>query len=59
MTVTVLAAFAAGGAANATNYKYCLKSSPGPGDCKYQTYKQCQAAMSGINATCVRNYGPR
>ncbi|HEX7883533.1 MAG TPA: DUF3551 domain-containing protein [Afipia sp.] len=45
--------------ADARQYKYCLKSSPGPGDCKYSSYQQCQAAASGINATCVRNYGPR
>ncbi len=46
-------------AAEARGYPYCLKSSPGPGDCKYKSYRQCQAAASGLNATCVRNYGPR
>lgn len=46
-------------AAEARNYAYCLKSSPGPGDCKYNSYRQCQAAASGLNASCVRNYGPR
>jgi len=45
--------------ADARGYRYCLKSSPGPGDCKYKSYRQCKAAASGINATCVRNYGPR
>lgn len=45
--------------ADARGYRYCLKSSPGPGDCKYTSYRQCQAAASGLNATCVRNYGPR
>lgn len=45
--------------AEARNYRYCLKSSPGPGDCKYSSYRQCKAAASGLNATCVRNYGPR
>lgn len=45
--------------ADARGYRYCLKSSPGPGDCKYSSYRQCKAAASGLNATCVRNYGPR
>lgn len=45
--------------AEARGYRYCLKSSPGPGDCKYSSYRQCKAAASGLNATCVRNYGPR
>lgn len=45
--------------ADARGYRYSLKSSPGPGDCKYSSYRQCQAAASGLNATCVRNYGPR
>ena len=38
---------------------YCLQTSPGPGDCKYASLKQCQAAMSGTGGTCVRNTGPR
>lgn len=45
--------------ADARGYKYCLKSSPGPGDCKYSSYRQCMASASGLNAICVRNYGPR
>lgn len=51
--------FAFGGQAEARGYSYCLKSSPGPGDCKYSSYRQCMAAASGLNAICVRNYGPR
>jgi hypothetical protein len=43
----------------AGGYAFCLKNSAGPGDCKYQTMAQCQAAMSGTNSECVRNVGPR
>jgi hypothetical protein len=39
--------------------RYCLKNSPGPGDCKYSSYRQCMASASGTSAICVRNYGPR
>lgn len=45
--------------AEARSYKYCLKTSIGPGDCKYSSYKQCQAALSGTQGDCVRNNGPR
>ena len=45
--------------ADARSYRYCLKSSVGPGDCKYNSYRQCQAALSGTTGTCVRNSGPR
>ena len=47
------------GKAQARSYAYCLKSSEGPGDCKYSSYRQCKAAASGTIGTCVRNYGPR
>ncbi len=57
--VAAVLAIAASGAADAKSYKFCLKTSPGSGDCKSQTYKQCQAAMSGTEGTCVKNYGPR
>jgi hypothetical protein len=42
----------------ARGYRYCLKTSAGPGDCKYGSYRQCKAAASGTGASCVRNYGP-
>ena len=45
--------------ASATSYPYCLKTSIGPGDCKYTTLQQCQATLAGIGGDCVRNYGPR
>lgn len=38
---------------------YCLKTDIGPGDCKYQTMQQCQAALSGTGGDCVKNVGPR
>lgn len=43
----------------AGSYSYCLQTAPGPGDCKYTSLKQCQAAMSGTVGTCVKNAGPR
>lgn len=43
----------------AGGYTYCLQTSPGPGDCKYTSLKQCQAALSGTVGTCVRNNAPR
>lgn len=46
-------------AAEARSYSYCLKSSIGPGDCKYSSYRQCQASASGVGGTCERNRGPR
>ncbi len=55
----VVFAFGSSGAEAAPSYKYCLKNSPGPGDCKYSSYRQCMASASGTGATCVRNYGPR
>jgi hypothetical protein len=59
MVAAILGTIAAVGAAEARGYPYCLKTSPGPGDCKYKTYRQCEAARSGQFGTCVRNYGPR
>ena len=61
---TVLLAIATGaavstltiGAAQAQQYPYCLKNSPGPGDCKYSTYEQCLATAWGINGYCQPNY---
>jgi hypothetical protein len=61
---TILFAMAAGavvslldvGAAQAQNYPFCLKTGPGPGDCKYDTYAQCLATASGIYGYCQPNY---
>lgn len=32
--------------------RYCLKRGPGPGDCKYSSYRQCQASASGVGGSC-------
>lgn len=57
--LAVAGIFGSSGAEAARGYKYCLKNSPGPGDCKYSSYRQCMASASGTGAICVRNYGPR
>lgn len=31
----------------ARDYPFCRKGEAGPGDCKYDTYEQCAAAVSG------------
>lgn len=41
--------------AKAEKYEYCLKNGPGPGDCKYATYAQCQASVSGRRGYCQRD----
>lgn len=43
----------------AGGYSYCLRTSAGPGDCKYKSFQQCQAALSGTLGSCERNTGPR
>lgn len=47
------------GAAQAQNYPYCLKMGPGPGNCMYSTYQQCQATASGTGYYCQPNYALR
>ncbi|WP_424630444.1 DUF3551 domain-containing protein [Bradyrhizobium sp. SYSU BS000235] len=47
------------GAAQAQNYPYCLKTGPGPGNCMYSTYRQCQASASGTGYYCQPNYALR
>jgi hypothetical protein len=65
-TLAMLAAVAAAGAtlagaapAAAYDYPWCLQGGrdAGPGDCSYQSYAQCQASASGLNAYC--NVNPR
>jgi Protein of unknown function (DUF3551) len=65
--ILATAALAFGGDANArpaqgffaNNYQFCLKNSPGPGDCKYVTYQQCQASLVGQRGYCQENPGIR
>jgi hypothetical protein len=61
MRIMILAAMAAafiaalGASAAEAGSRYCLKRSPGPGDCKYSSYRQCQASASGVGGTCERS----
>jgi hypothetical protein len=59
MAVAALIFLATAGFAEASSARYCLRTSAGPGDCRFSTMKQCRAASSGIGGTCVRNYGRR
>ena len=58
LTLATLAASTAlhVGAAQAQVYPFCLLSGPGPGDCKYTSYDQCQATASGTGKYCQPNY---
>jgi hypothetical protein len=47
------------GAAQAQRYPYCLKMGPGPGNCIYSSYAQCQASASGTGYYCQPNYALR
>lgn len=40
---------------SARDYPFCRKGEGGPGDCKYETYEQCLAAVSGTVGTCQPN----
>lgn len=44
----------------ARDYPYCLvgRDFAGFGDCKFDTYAQCQASASGREATCAANPFP-
>ncbi len=44
------------GATQAQNYPFCVRNGGGPGDCKYDTYEQCLAAVSGTGGECQPNY---
>lgn len=43
--------------AEARDYPYCIKrwGEPGPGDCRFTSFRQCLATSSGLNADCFRN----
>jgi hypothetical protein len=40
----------------ARDYPFCRKGEAGPGDCRYETYEQCMAAVSGTAGYCQSNY---
>lgn len=42
--------------AAARDYPFCRKGEAGPGDCRYDTLEQCQAAVSGTAAFCQPNF---
>ena len=46
--------------AAARDYAFCLTGQDfaGFGDCKFNSYAQCQVTASGINATCTANPFP-
>lgn len=51
-TVSVLGT----GPSAAYDYPFCRKAEAGPGDCRYDTLEQCQAAVSGTSGYCQPNY---
>lgn len=53
-----IAAFSALSATPSMSYDYpfCRKGDAGPGDCRYDTYEQCLAAVSGTASYCQPNY---
>ncbi|MEH2511625.1 hypothetical protein V1291_002979 [Nitrobacteraceae bacterium AZCC 1564] len=55
ITIATGAAFS-GTTTQAREYPFCRKGEAGPGDCKYDTYEQCLAAVSGINGYCQPNF---
>ncbi|MES2750082.1 MAG: DUF3551 domain-containing protein [Pseudomonadota bacterium] len=58
LAVAALAAVSAFGTvpAVAQDYPFCRKAEAGPGDCRYDTMEQCQAAVSGISGYCQPNF---
>jgi len=40
----------------AKDYPFCRKTEAGPGDCRYDTYEQCLAAVSGTASYCQENF---
>lgn len=55
ITIAAVAVFS-GTTAQARDYPFCRKGEGGPGDCKYDTYEQCLAAVSGTGGYCQPNY---
>lgn len=45
-----------GAVTQAKDYPFCRKGEAGPGDCKYDTYEQCLAAVSGTSGYCQPNF---
>ncbi|MDZ4366911.1 MAG: DUF3551 domain-containing protein [Afipia sp.] len=53
-----IAVFSALGASPSLSrdYPFCRKGEAGPGDCRYDTYEQCLAAVSGTASYCQQNF---
>lgn len=58
LAAAALAAFSifGTGLSVARDYPFCRKGEAGPGDCRYDTYEQCLAAVSGTAAYCQQNF---
>jgi hypothetical protein len=58
LAVTAIAACSVFSAAPSTarDYPFCRKGEAGPGDCRYDTLAQCQAAVSGTASYCQQNF---
>ena len=55
--ITIAAAVGfSGTTVQAKDYPFCRRGEGGPGDCKYETYEQCLAAISGTSGDCQPNY---
>lgn len=57
LAITATTVFALSSTAQARTDAFCLQKGPGPGDCKYATYAQCAAALSGTDGVCQANPG--
>jgi hypothetical protein len=57
--VVAAASVLGAGSAQARQNQYCLKTGPGPGNCMYSSYAQCQASASGTGYYCQPNYALR
>jgi hypothetical protein len=58
LAAIAIAAFSVFGASPSTarDYPFCRKGEAGPGDCRYDSYQQCLAAVSGTAGYCQENY---
>lgn len=58
LAAIAIAAFSVVSASPSTarDYPFCRKGEAGPGDCRYDTLAQCQAAVSGTASYCQQNF---
>ncbi len=55
LSLGIAASFIITPPARAENYPFCFKNDAGAGDCKYVSYEQCLAALSGRDGYCQRD----